>query len=363
MSTAPDGSSPNGPASRVAVPANARLLLLDDERAVRRALGLYLGRRGFEVFEAGDAAEALQILAREPIAGVVADLELRDGGGLAFLEAARGRRPDVEVVFATIRPDPKVAVEALQRGAFDVLRKPLLFDEVERALTRALERRELREKALELERLRERERVERGHTMEVLSAMATLLDAKSKYTREHSDRVQLYGTRLAELAGLPADQVRTIGFGGKIHDLGKIGIPDAILNKAGPLTPEERRTIERHPSVGERCLAPLPAMSPFVCMVGGHHENLDGSGYPRGLLGRETPIEARIIRIVDYFDAITSVRPYRDPMSAAEATDLLRSEGGRVLDPDLVELFVGNALPSVPTAPATESFGASRVRS
>ncbi|HKB15932.1 MAG TPA: response regulator, partial [Planctomycetota bacterium] len=115
----------------MAVPANARLLLLDDERAVRRALGLFLGRRGFEVFEAGDAAEALEILSREPIGAIVADLELRDGGGLAFLEAARGRRPDVEVVFATVRPDPRVAVEALQRGAFEVLRKPLLFDEAE----------------------------------------------------------------------------------------------------------------------------------------------------------------------------------------------------------------------------------------
>ncbi|HET6202731.1 MAG TPA: HD domain-containing phosphohydrolase [Planctomycetota bacterium] len=344
------------PASSAAIRARARILLLDDERAVRRALGIFLRRRGFTVLESGEVDEALELLAREPIGAVVADLELPGAGGVAFLEAARERRPDVEVLFATGRPEPHVAYEALRQGACEVLRKPFLFDDAERALERALERRELREKTLELERLRERERVGHEHTMEVLVAMASLLDAKSKYTREHSDRVQIYGTRLAEAAGLPDERVRMVGFGGKIHDLGKVGIPDSILNKAGPLTAEERRTIEKHPSVGEQCLAPLPAMRPFVGMVGGHHENLDGSGYPRGLVGRDTPVETRILRIVDYFDAITSVRPYRDPMSAGEAVEVLRREKGRVLDPDLVELFLDKALPSVASAPATAAF-------
>lgn len=321
-----------------------RVVVLDGERALRRALALFLVREGFEVDEATSPAEVLEILLQKEVSVLVAEMPPAAVGALDFVEEARARRPEIEVVLTTAASDPHLAIEALRRGAFEVVRKPFLLDELTAAVRSAWERRELRVRTLELERMRERERMSERTTMQVLSSMATLLDAKSPFTREHSDRVSEYATRLAQIVGLPEGGVRIVGFGAKVHDIGKIGIADAVLNKPGRLTKEERDEMRRHPEIGEQCLAPVPMMRPFVCMVGGHHENFDGSGYPRGLPGSETPVETRIVKIADYFDAITSLRPYRRPLPLGRAITVLRNAKKDVLDADLVEAFVRKVL-------------------
>jgi putative two-component system response regulator len=173
-----------------------------------------------------------------------------------------------------------------------------------------------------------------------LLALANALEARDAYTRGHSERVASLSRGLALAAGLPVAAADIIAQAGRLHDLGKIGVPEGVLRKAGPLTDDEWALMRRHPLTGAQILAPLEFFGDGTLIVRHHHERCDGSGYPDGLRGPAIPIGARIVAVVDVYDALTSDRSYRRALSHAVVVDRLRGDAGRTLDGELVTLFL-----------------------
>ncbi len=180
-----------------------------------------------------------------------------------------------------------------------------------------------------------------GAYVQFVALIASALDARDHYTAGHSHRVSELSRLTAEAMGLRPQDVETIRVAALLHDIGKIGVPDTILQKPGKLTPEERAQIEMHPSIGRRILEQVKAFEPFLPVVELHHENWDGTGYPHGLKGEQIPLAARIVHVVDAYDAMTSDRPYRKGMSSQEALHILKRLAGSDFDPDVVAVFSG----------------------
>jgi len=181
-------------------------------------------------------------------------------------------------------------------------------------------------------------RMERAFLNSLL-ALANALEARDAYTRGHSDRVAATARGLALASGLTSPAAETVAQAGRLHDLGKIGVPESVLGKCGPLTDEEWAVMRLHPLTGAQILAPLEFFGDGMLIVRHHHERFDGSGYPDGLRGAAIPLGARIVAVSDVYDALTSDRPYRRRLSHPLAMERLRSEAGRTLDGELVVLF------------------------
>jgi putative two-component system response regulator len=234
----------------------------------------------------------------------------------------------VPVVMITALNQVEDRVTALEAGADDFMSKP-----VERSELVARTRSALRLTAT----YRNLESAER-----VIFALAAAVEAKDSYTEAHTHRVGVSARRLGRRIGLGDEQQGALLRGGMIHDIGKIGVPDAILQKPGPLSLEERRQMQRHPELGERIARPLGSAASLLPIIRHHHEAYDGSGYPDGLRGNEIPIEARIVAVCDGFDALTSTRPYRRGRTVGEAVAVLRAGGGAQWDPDLVQTVIAD---------------------
>jgi putative nucleotidyltransferase with HDIG domain len=174
-----------------------------------------------------------------------------------------------------------------------------------------------------------------------LLGLANALEAKDVYTRGHSERVGASSRRLALAVGLPAAEVEIVARAGLLHDIGKIGVPETLLRKAGPLTSEEWTFMRRHPVIGAQIVAPFEFFTAGAVVIRHHHERMDGSGYPDGLRGDAIPIGARIVAVADVYDALTSDRPYRPAMSSEAALALLREQAGTALDEEIVGAFIG----------------------
>jgi putative nucleotidyltransferase with HDIG domain len=183
-----------------------------------------------------------------------------------------------------------------------------------------------------------RERLTQAY-VQFVGSLAQALDARDAYTAGHSRRVSEYSCTIAQAMNLPEQDLETIRVGALLHDLGKIGISDLVLQKPGRLTPEETDLIRQHPTIGKRILENVQGLEPYLGIVELHHENLDGTGYPHGLMGEQTPLHARIVKVADAYDAMTSDRPYRNGKTHAEALAILRSVCGTEMDPVVVEAF------------------------
>jgi len=188
--------------------------------------------------------------------------------------------------------------------------------------------------------LRKSHRQMQRSVLQSLLGLANALEAKDEYTRGHSERVAGLAQRLALAAGLGIAEAKTIAEAGLLHDLGKIGVPEHILRKQGPLTDEESIAMRRHPLTGAQIVAPLEFFADAALIVRHHHERHDGSGYPDGLKGDGIPVGARIVAIADVYDALTSERPYRRKLARAEAVQIMRDDAGLTLEPRLTELFL-----------------------
>jgi putative nucleotidyltransferase with HDIG domain len=200
-----------------------------------------------------------------------------------------------------------------------------------------------------------RSRITRAHT-QFIEAMTNALDARDVYTLGHSRRVSEYAHRVASRMGVPADDRELVRVGGLLHDIGKIGVPDAVLRKPGRLTSDEYDLIKQHPSIGRRIVEHVDGFSPYLPIIELHHENYDGTGYPAGLSGSDTPLLARIVHVVDAYDAMTSDRPYRKGMTHEEAVSILREFSGSQFDPNIVRQFLelgpGVLIPRESAAPS-----------
>jgi putative nucleotidyltransferase with HDIG domain len=325
---------------------NARCLVVDDDAQVRRAIARVIEAHGLAVTEADSGAAALAILDAEgelPLA--ISDVHMPGMDGIAFLREALRRFPDMAVIMLTGVADVSTAVECLKLGALDYISKPMIMEEVRARVDKALEKRQLvlqnrfYQKNLE-GRVRELDRRNRESLINGVQTLVQALEAKDAYTSGHSSRVSRYAVKTAVQMGYTGELLEQIRLGGELHDIGKIGTREAVLNKPGPLSPEEFEHIKEHTTLGERILAPFLTESPMVLrIVRSHHERLDGRGFPDGSAGQAIPAEARIVAVVDAFDAMTTNRAYRPPRTPADAMEELRCCVHTHFDAEVVAAF------------------------
>jgi putative two-component system response regulator len=306
------------------------VLVVDDHPINRQLLQAYLGAVECSVLTADSGAAALEMFAGRPPDLVLLDVDMP---GLDGFEVCRRLKATpqgrlVPVVMITALNQVEDRVTALEAGADDFMTKP-----VERSELVARTRSALRLKAT-YDSLESAERV--------IFALAAAVEAKDSYTEAHTQRVGLSARRLGRLLSLGEEDLEALLRGGMIHDIGKIGIPDAILQKPGLLDAKEKAQMQRHPEVGERIARPLGSAAPLLPIIRHHHEAYDGSGYPDALSGEEIPLAARIVAVCDGFDALTSTRPYRPGRTPREAVEILHDGRGRQWDPDLVDVFLAD---------------------
>ncbi len=321
-------------------------LVVDDEAPLRNVLMQLMRDQGFRCLDAANGLDALGQLERHAIPLVLSDLRMPRMGGIELLREIRTRFPDTAVLMITAVADVDVAVNCLASGASDYVVKPYQLEDVRARVAQALEKRRLILENREYqERLEERVAVQARRLEELFLAsvqsLADALEVKDPYTRGHSIRVSHYSGVVARGLSLNGELLRQIELGGHVHDIGKIGVREAVLNKPGPLTPDEYAHIMTHPVIGWRILAPLLGETPYALnIVRSHHERFDGQGIPDGLRGDAIPIEARIAAAADALDAMTSRRPYRSEMTLETALGVLRRNAGTHFDPDVVRSLV-----------------------
>ncbi|MCC6317857.1 MAG: response regulator [Gemmatimonadaceae bacterium] len=321
-------------------------MVVDDEPHLRRVLMRVMQADGFACEEAGSGMQALAALEREPATLVLTDLDMPELDGIGLLRAVRARHPDTAVMMITAVADVGTAVSCLSAGAMDYLTKPFHIEEVRARVRQALEKRRLiLENRGYQERLEERVAAQARRLEELflasIQSLADALEVKDPYTHGHSVRVSRYSAVIARALDMDAEVVRQIELGGRVHDLGKIGVRESVLNKAGPLTDEEYEHIMTHPTVGWRLLSPLLGDTPRALnIVRSHHERWDGRGIPDGLAGDAIPIEARIAAVADTFDAMASARPYRPGVALAATIAELQRCAGAQFDPQVVQAFL-----------------------
>jgi putative nucleotidyltransferase with HDIG domain len=335
--------------------------LVDDDVQVRRTLAKVLESLGISAVEAGSGREALAVLEEVgELPLVISDVYMPEMDGLTFLQQALRKYPDTAVILLTGMADVTTAVQALHLGAYDYLAKPFSVDEVRARVDNALEKRRL---VLENRFLQQsyQQRLE-AHVRELdaknkeqflgqIQMAVRMLEKKDVYTRGHSQRVAHYAVKTAVVLGFTGDLLDQVRLGGELHDIGKIGTRDAVLSKPGPLTAEEFEEIKKHVVEGEEILELLRRDHPLVLqIVRSHHERMDGTGFPDGLAGESIPLVARIVSVVDAFDAMTTSRAYRPSRSPEDAMVEVERCAGRQFDPNVVAAFQ-RAFPDVRKLP------------
>jgi response regulator RpfG family c-di-GMP phosphodiesterase len=328
----------------------ARLLIADDDAAVRSVLEEYLCLE-HDCESVGSAEEALRLLDGGGFQLVLSDIAMEGMSGLELIPRVRELAPDALVITVSGSHDIESAVEAMRAGAFDYIVKPFDLEHVRLAVARALEHQRLLAAKRNYETYLERTVEQRTRELDgavrsldsayrmTLKALATALETRDSETHGHSERVVSFSLRLGREMGLGADEMRSLEFGSLLHDIGKIGVPDAILRKPARLDEEEWEEMKLHPLHGQQILRGIEFLEGAARVVAQHHEKWDGTGYPLGLRGEEIDLNARIFAVADAFDAITSDRVYRVGRAYAAALAELERCAGRQFDPRVVEAF------------------------
>ena len=306
----------------------ARILVIDDEPLVRSLMAQILSAAGHEVSEAGDAREALSTLERCDAELIVSDLLMPGVSGSELMRRVRELRPSLPVVLVTGVGTYTTVSDALGGGADGLVLKPFSHTELEDAVSGALERAGRSERELR----------RRLFTPTLTGALANAIEARDSSLHGHCERLSALALRLAGASGLGAEELETVRLGAILHDIGKIGIPDRVLLKAGPFTSEERALMATHPLIGDRLLEPLADLVHVRPVVRHHHERWDGGGYPDHLAGAEIPIAARIVALADAMEAMTGPRRYRRPLRPEAVVAELEINRGSQWDPDLVDV-------------------------
>lgn len=335
------------------------VLIVDDERSVREILAEGLTTLGLNTRTASNAAEAFDMLEESRPNLVLTDIDMPGESGIELLGRIKRLDEELDVIMVTGVLDARTAIEAIRRGAADYVTKPFNLDEVQIVIDRTLEKRRLivenrvhQEHLEELVALRTEEILEKNREVEglydeleesyerTLEALVTALDFRDNETQGHSYRVVEYAMIVAAAIGVEEPELSCIRRGAILHDVGKIGVSDAILRKPSKLDPDEWKEMKKHPEMGYRMLQHIPFLEPALDIVLCHQERFDGSGYPRGLSGEDIPLGARIFSVVDTFDAMTSDRPYRAALSIDEAREEIHRWSGRQFDPKAAAAFL-----------------------
>ncbi len=307
------------------------ILVADDSKATLELLCELLAGQGYRVAAAADGEQALEILHSQPIDLALLDVMMPLRSGFAVCRALKSKPETrlIPVVLVTGLTNIEDRIQGIECGADDFLNKPVNKEEL-LARVRSLVR--MKQFTDELE-----------NAEIVLCSLARSIEAKDPYTEGHCDRLSKFSVALAERLGLPEEQHVALRRGGIVHDIGKVAVPEQILLKPAPLTPEERAIVETHPAAGERICAPLKSFRHVLPIIRHHHERMDGSGYPDHLTKQSIPLTARILQTVDIYDALTTDRPYRKAMPSKEAFRVIREEVQRGWwDADLVDVLEGS---------------------
>lgn len=323
----------------------SRILIVDDEESIRTVLRLSLRRDGFDVREAQNGREALELIPTWAPDVVLSDLLMPEMDGIELLRQAKAADDTIGFVVLTGVGTTAEAIQALRLDADDYLLKPFNVDELGIAVRRAVERRALVRQNRFYQQCLEMRVAQLGQQLERLAAEALIslagaVEARDGYTGAHLERVTRYSQAVGAELQLDRDKLRTLWIGSLLHDIGKISIPDRILNKPSALSNEELCVMREHPKLGAAILEQSSFLSSAVPAVLHHHERWDGDGYPFGLRKNEIPIEARVLAVTDAYDAIVTDRAYRARRSEELALDELRRCSGTQFDPAVVEAFV-----------------------
>lgn len=338
----------------------ARILVLDDEERVRKIIGLQLEREGYEVELINSGDKAIELIKKGgQFDLMISDVKMPGTSGTDVLKFAAERAPLMPVIMLTGVVSVETAVSAMRSGAFDYLMKPItrkdLIPTVERALAygrliqynRKLElenkayqaelEAQVEERTRELSEAYDQLKIVHMDTVRILSGA---IEEKDHYIRGHSNRCRIMAHHIAESMGYTQRELDMLDFGSLLHDIGKIAIDSKILNKPGPLNPDEMKLVQTHPLIGERIVSKVTFFSEIVPMIRWHHERWDGKGYPDGLKEEEIPVGSRILNVVDSYDAMTSDRSYRLALSSDRALENIRQDFGHQFDPEIVKIFL-----------------------
>jgi putative two-component system response regulator len=331
-----------------------RVLIVDDEPVVRRILRQRLSAEGYVCEEAGSAREAVDRLAKSPAELVVLDIKMPGKSGVELLPEIKQMYPDTAVIMSTAITDTSTAIKCMKDGAHDYMVKPFNLDEVALSTQRALEKRRL-----ELENRAYQQHLEEMVTertaelkqavtklklasLDTIHRLAQAAEYRDEGTGAHIQRMSRYSAAIARKMGLGEREVENILYAAPMHDVGKIGIPDHILLKTGGLDKGEWEIMKKHTVIGVEILrgsdAEFIQLAETIALT--HHEKWDGSGYPQGLEGSEIPLAGRIVAIADVFDALTSRRPYKEPLPVEESLDIIKQGRGSHFDPDVTDAFL-----------------------
>ena len=326
--------------------SQVRVLVVDDEEFLRSIVRERLEIAGYSVEEASNGKEALAMLeSRGPYNVLLTDIRMPAMDGITLLGEWGKRSPGTAGIVMSANAELDTAVHALKMGACDYITKPFNFDvlliTIENALRKKDLERQLDDYRTNLEKkVKEQTDIINSMYVRSIDAMIKALEAKDFYTRGHSQRVTLYSMAIGEELGMTGRELEDLYRASVLHDLGKIGVREAVLNKPGKLSEGEFAEIVRHPGTAVRILEPIPFFRPLLPAILHHHERFDGKGYPSRLAGNNIPLASRIMAIADTFDAMTSTRAYRKALPISDAIAEIRRCSGTQFDPDIVPAFL-----------------------
>ncbi len=337
------------------------ILVADDEPHIREPVAIFLRQNGYEVDTAVDGKDAADKFGKRDYFLVVTDINMPRMSGLDLLGEVKRTRPSVDVVMITGNVELDTAIGAIKRGAYDYFRKPFDFEEVLLTVNRVVEKRRLQRAAAEVQHLRGERAAAERNAIEAVMALVQAVYSKDSYTRGHMERVGRYADVIGEKVGLETARRRVVERAGILHDIGKIGTPDVILNKTGKLTSEEFLVIQLHPAVGAQIVLPITVLSEVAPMVRQHHEKWNGTGYPERLSGKGITLEARILAVADVFDALHSDRAYRPGLPIEKTLQIIRDGSGVHFDPEVVRCFISCLNDGTLMAAVADARGAGQV--
>jgi putative two-component system response regulator len=319
--------------------------VVDDEPIAQDVLIRAARSWHYQCQSASSAEQALELLERRPTPIVVTDLLMPGRGGVWLVHEIRRRWPEVGIIVLTAGHDPDAASECLRAGAHHYFFKPIKLDEFRHVLETTWRDYRLQQEnhryRTQLERMvRKQTRRVRNTFISAIDSLVRTMEERDPYTAGHSRRVRHFSLRLAAALKIGERDRKLLSLSAKLHDIGKVGVPEAILNKPGSLTHDEQQVVREHPTIGERILKRIIRQPEVLAGIRSHHERVDGSGYPDGLCGHKIPLLGRLIAIPDCYDAMTTCRAYRAAMPPEKALSIIAAGAGTHFDAEFVHAFL-----------------------
>ncbi|MBP3603218.1 MAG: response regulator [Lachnospiraceae bacterium] len=315
-------------------------ILVVDDNKTNLAVAKSELSKNYQVTPVISGHQALQFLEKRKTDLILLDINMPEMDGRETMRCIRERKEwaSIPIIFLTADSSPETEAQCLSDGADDFIAKPFVPQVMQSRVGRILELAELRSN-LEMKLAEKTKQVEQI-TLNAIMAIANTIEAKDRYTRGHSNRVARYCVEIATRLGMSEEEIKALNFMALLHDIGKIGVPDEILNKPMPLDDDDFEIVKMHPAIGSEILKDLTSMPNMHIGALCHHERYDGKGYPSGLKGEEIPIEARMIAIADSYDAMSSNRAYREALPREQVLDELRKGRGTQFDPSVLDVFL-----------------------